>query len=241
MVLEDFLSTADAERARRTLRMLNGSWSDSLVLTGGFAVELHMLRCGHAAETRALNDIDFLAESFERIPKIPSAHMLFRHVHPHDPPGKTLIQSVSTETAVRLDVFRANGNTMMRAVTEQVDGIRLRMISLPDLTVRCLRLCMDLASQTPIPAKHARDLLRLLSLVDVEQMEPVWQEHRKPSHPHSFTVASALVRELIPVRKDLQIIPVYSKDVHQICLRCSATESFPLADPSQVLALLGYC
>jgi hypothetical protein len=67
------------------------------------------------------------------------------------------------------------------------------------------------------------------------------QVHRKPNHPASFDEAETALAELIPSRKNLQIDPEYSRDVHRQCSRCEATDVFPLADGERVMALLGYC
>jgi hypothetical protein len=236
-----FLSASDAERASRTLHELHRHRTESLVLTGGMAIEFHMLRLGLAAGTRPLNDIDFLAASFDDIPQTLSDGLLFRHVHPNDPPGKTMLQCVHPETAVRVDIFRAYGNTMDRAERVELCGASLRIISLEDLTARTARLCMDLAANAPIPAKHARDFLRLLPVVNLGCIDAVWLEHRKPNHPESFAAAAALLQDRIATRNDLQIVPVYSQDVHAACSRCRETEAFPLTGAVRIQSLLGYC
>jgi hypothetical protein len=170
-----------------------------------------------------------------------SADLLFRHVHPHDPPAKTLLQGVDPETAVRVDVFRTYGGTTARAVCVELYGTAAKVASIEDLMARSTRLCMDLAFGEELPAKHARDFLRLLPHVDKGTMEPVWREHRKTQYPASFGQAASLLQELITTRKGLQITPAYSQNVHASCTRCEGSESFPLADAGRVLALLGYC
>jgi hypothetical protein len=241
MDFRSFLSSADAELANRTLGKMRCHGIESLVLTGGLAIELHLLRLGLLAETRVLNDMDFLVESFPEIPTTISVDMLFRHVHPHDPPGKTLLQCVDPETAERVDIFRACGNTNSRAATMELCGQALRIVSIEDLVARTALLCMDLAEDAPIPAKHAQDFLRLLPLVEIADVETVWHDHRKPHQPPSFNATALLLRKLIATRKDLQITPVYSQDVTAACSRCQATHAFPLADVGVVRSLLGYC
>jgi hypothetical protein len=241
MELSEFLSDHDAERARRTLARLQLGPTSPLVLTGGFAIEMHLLRGGFATEPRPLNDIDFLAESFEAIPASAFVGMIFRHVHPHDPPGKTLLQSVDPETAVRVDVFRACGNTIARAVPITIEGRELRVVSAEDLAARAARLCMDLACGTPIPAKHARDFQRLLPLLKTNAVNAIWPEHRKPNHPASFAETVTLLTDLIAAMRDLQTAHNYSSDTKQACSRCEATDVFPLAGAEQVFSLLGYC
>ena len=236
-----FLSHSDESRARRTVEKLRRHDTATWVMTGGLAIETHMLCLGIAADRRPLNDIDFLVASFDEIPRTLSSDLLFRHVHPHDPPAKTLLQCVDAETAVRVDVFRAYGNTTARAVLVELYGLVVKVASIEDLTARWARLCMDLAFGEATPAKHARDLLRLLPLVDANAMEPVWLEHRKAQYPESFAETAALLRDLIGTRKELLIAPAYGRDVRARCARCRDSESFPLAEAERVLALLGYC
>jgi hypothetical protein len=241
MRLASFLSRADAQRAGTTLRKLQDHKIASLVLTGGFAIEMHRMRIGLEPMIRPLHDIDFLARLFNEIPATLAMDFFFRHVHPDVPPARTLMQAVDPETAVRVDVFRAYGKEMDRAVVlEGTDG-GMRIISLEDLVARTARLCLDLASDTPIPGKRARDFLRLLPTIESAAIEAVWKEHRKPFHPESFREAASLLSRLIPARAGLQIVPVYSRDFESKCLRCEAISAFPLADGRRIFSLLGYC
>jgi hypothetical protein len=238
--LKSFLSDRDAERARRTLVKLRRHGIAPLVLTGGLAIERHLMH-GQGAQTRPLNDVDFLAQSFDDIPGSLASDFLIIHVHPHDPPGKTLLQLVDRETAVRIDIFRDYGNSLSRAIPIEIEGIVLRMVSVEDLTARFARLCMDLAFDMPVPAKHVRDLLRLLPLVKIDAMDQIWHEHRKPDHPQPFKETATLLAGLSAERKDLQIFTEYSRNAHEQCSRCKSVAIFPLADKGHVLSLIGYC
>jgi hypothetical protein len=235
-----FLSATDAERAKRSYTRLIQLCDQPPVLTGGLAIGLYLSRFGLVPEARPLNDMDFLATSFQELPQQLSRFLLFLHVHPHDPPGKTLMQGVDPETAVRIDFFGVAESVLSRSISLELCGSPARVISIEDLTARTARLCLDLATNTPTPAKHARDFLHLLPLVEPDSTEEVWREHRKPNHPESFKTVANLLPELIATRKELQIEPPYSQDVLAICPRCQPTEMFPLADPRQVIALLGY-
>lgn len=198
-------------------------------LTGGFAFEIHADRLGLQPSVRPLNDIDFVVSAFDSIPETLADEFLFRHVHPFDPPGKTLLQLVDPESALRIDVFRACGQTMRRA-----SGV----VSLEDLVARAARLLLDLADGVPVASKHARDYLRFVDLVDAET---AWQDHRKPTHPLTFREADRSIRELIRIHPGLLITPEYSNNTGEICPRCVPTAAFQLADPNVVLSLLGYC
>jgi hypothetical protein len=246
MNFDAILAYSDADRAQRAWAVLQGHGFGRLVLTSGLAIQLHGIAHGLAAEPRPLNDIDFLVDSFPEIPSTLSPELLFRHVHPHDPPGKTLLQSVHPETAARIDIFRAYGGTTARAMPIELGGVAIRMVSLEDLAARTARLVMGLATDEQVPAKHARDLLRLLDLLeigrtDAQQVNSAWQEHRKPGYPATFAEAAQLLTGLIATRVDLQIVPVYSRDTTARCSRCESTAEFKLADGGRVLSLLGYC
>lgn len=240
-MLERFLSTPDAGRARRCLEKLRGHDIFQWALTGGFAVETHHLMSGRKAGVRSLNDIDFIVDSFDHIPESLADDFLFQHVHPFDPPGKTLVQAIEPDTSVRIDVFHACGETMRRAVHLDLYSGRFRLISLEDLVARTARLALDLAGGVPTPAKHAVDFLRLLELVEPSEVEIAWQDQRKSYHPTTFKEAADLLQEIIPFRPDLLIRPDYSKDVTAVCERCVPTGAFRLADPNVMLSLLGYC
>jgi len=241
MNLDTFLSPADSARALRTLATLSRQPASPFVLTGGFAIEAHLALRGISPMLRPLNDVDFLVDSFDQIPRSLASEFLFRHVHPEDAPGKTLLQCVDPETSVRVDIFRAYGGTSARAVPAGIQGVAWRAISLEDLAARTARLCFDLAFGEPVPAKHARDFLRLLPHAKADRMQSVWIEHRKPNHPELFSKAASQLADLIALRPELQIEPVYSQDLHATCSRCRSSRGFVLAEARQIRSLLGYC
>jgi hypothetical protein len=117
----------------------------------------------------------------------------------------------------------------------------LRVISLQDLTARAARLSWDLSDNVPVAFKYARDFVRLLELVKTDEVESAWQEHRKAHSPESFSDAAKEIHRQIAARPDLLISTIYSIDVNATCERCRDTQALPLANPSRILALLGYC
>jgi hypothetical protein len=232
---------ADASRLARTLRLLAMHDISRWALTGGTAIELHLQQLGAASCLRPLNDIDFIADDFSSLPESLGRHLLLRHVHPHDGPGKTMLQGLAAETSVRIDVFRAYGNEMNRVQSMRIFDVDVQLVSIEDLVARHARLCCALLRGERLMPKFARDFLRLAAVIKPERIEPVWREHRKLDDPTTFLNTLALVREAVATRTDLLVQPVYSTDVNEACNRCEGTAAFALADPSQVLALLGYC
>lgn len=233
-----FLAPADALRAVETLERHDVS---RFALTGGFAIEMQIAARGGPTLMRPLHDIDFLVDSFDCIPPTLGAELLLRHVHPNDPPAKTLLQGVDAATSVRVDVFRGYGGEMDRAEAGEMGGIPVRMVSLPDLAARHARLCRDLIDGKRVAPKYARDFLRLVEWVDSDRIEAIWQEHRKPWFAATFVEAAREIRRAIELCSDLLVSPKYSTDVFEVCDRCSGSEAFPLTKPETILSRLGYC
>lgn len=239
--MDQFLSLSEVQRALITLRKLSQHEISAWALAGGFAVEIHCVRGALPAAERPLNDFDFVTPAFGCIPETLARDFLMRHVHPFDPPGKTILQLVDAESAVRVDVFRAYGAIMSRTLPLQFLFRSIQLISREDVLARTARLLLDLRAGIPVPAKHAHDFLRLVNLIEPSQAEVAWQDHRRPDHPVTFREADTMVRDLITTRRHFLISPKYSKNATQSCSRCAATAAFPLADPHLILSLLGYC
>jgi hypothetical protein len=151
------------------------------------------------------------------------------------------MQLIDADTSLRVDVFRADGGIMSRAISVDGPSGPLRVISVEDVVAHEARLLLDLDTSAPVPAKHADDYRRVEELAKSLNMETPWRDHRKPTHPMTFGEAHTLVNRLIATRRDLLISPDYSKDAAEICRRCVPTPPFHLADPKVVLSLLGYC
>lgn len=238
--MERFLQAADVTRAAKVFRTLHRRDISRWALTGGFAIELQILRRGGRPRLRALGDIDFLVASFDCIPQTLADDFIFRHVHPHDPPAKTLLQAIDSAVAVRVDAFRAYGFEMERLSTIELAGFPIKIVSLPDLVARNARLSWDLADGQQIHPKYVQDFLRLLEVVKTEEIEDVWPEHRKPHFPENFAEAVRELRRIIPLRSDLLVPWDYSTNENEVCLRCQETGALRLAPAQQVFSILGY-
>jgi hypothetical protein len=153
--------------------------------------------------------------------------------NPIDPPGKIMLLGVDPETGVRVDVFRGYGREMERTSPIEIATLALRTVSLQDLVARHAR--------RPVAPKYARDFLRLIELVTTDEVERIWQEHRRGQSPESFAETALELRRMIASRSELLIPPTYSTNVEEVCPRCEGTVAFPLCDPRQILSILGYC
>jgi hypothetical protein len=241
MEFERFLKPADASRAMRMLRKLSAHDISGWALTGGMAIEIHLLLRGPASVTRPLRDIDFVTRSFEDIPGKLGDELLFRHVHPFVPPGKMLLQAVEGEMAVRVDVMRAHTTQMDRLMPIELGGIPLRMVSLEYIEALHAVQCWDLMEDKKTDPKYARDFMRILDLVEADEVEAIWQEHKKPECPESFAEAARELRHAVASKPELLLPVVRVIDVNAVCPRCYGTETFRLADASRIVSILGYC
>jgi hypothetical protein len=240
-MIQQFLSVTDQDRALRSFRKLGGHEISRWALTGGVAIEIHGMRLRGEPSIRVLNDFDFITDSFDFIPETLANDFLFRHIHRFEPPGKTMLQFIDPDSALRMDLFRACGATMTRTVRLDLPYGAIQLVSLEDLAARTARLVLDLAEGIPVLSKHARDFFRLVDLVEPEEVEAVWQDHRKPNHPLTFEETNGLLHCLIPNHQELLVTAKYSKDTEGVCPRCSPTATFQLANPNVILSLLGYC
>ena len=241
MIFADVLADVDRKRIERTLNKLTRHDISRWALTGGFATEQYVRWRGGASSIRSLHDIDFIVSSFEHIPDSLGREFLLRHVHPDDPPGKNLLQFVDPDTSLRLDVFRAYGSVMERTLEADLGFGLYRIISLQDLTARAARLSWDLSGDCMVAPKHVRDFVRLLEVVNSDDVEAVWQEHRNRNSPEHFSDATMNLGKLIEERAKQLDLPTYSMDVTAVCERCRETGAFRLADANRILAILGYC
>ena len=239
-MIEHFLKESDEGRALKTMRKLASHDLAEWAIAGGWAVEIHCILNRQEPYLRELTDIDFVVPAFDSIPGTLAESFLFRHVHPSDPPGKTLLQFVDAETALRIDVFRAYGLTMSRTQVVEFPTGPIRLLAREDVIAHNARLLLDLDSHIPVAEKHARDYVRISEGVPPANLEAAWEDHRKPEHPGLFREADKLVRRLISARTQLLIRPQYSICTHDVCPRCVPDAAFPLADPAQVLSVLGY-
>jgi hypothetical protein len=235
------MSSEDSARATDALQKLRRHQTQQWVITGGLATEIHSILHGLQPSIRSLNDIDFVVSSFEYVPESLSRDFLCRHIHPFDPPGKTLAQFVDAETKIRIDVFRACGSTVRRAKPVELSLGAVLVISLEDLIARLVRLVLQLTEGISVASKYAHDLIRMLKLLNPDAAEPAWLDHRRPQHPAVFREACGIALELIETRPHLLVVPEYSKNTAEPCPRCVSSDRFRVLDPALMLSTMGYC
>jgi hypothetical protein len=214
----EFLNPRDAERASLSIEKLSAHGFEG-ALTGSLAAEAHLLSRRLKTEQRPLNDLDFVVESFASIPGSLAKEFLVHHVHPNAPEGKTLLQLIDPEQALRIDVFRQFGTTLTRAERLNV----LTVISLDDLIARTAALVVGhLRRGAAIDPKHARAFRRLAGLADPAKIE-----------------ATQLAHQLLDRHPELLIREQYSTEITP-CPKCQDQAPFQRASPNIIVKTLGY-
>ena len=241
MNLDLFLAPSDAARVRRSFEKLARRDLHNFALTGRLAFEAHRIRLGLPPHPHPLNDLDIAVESFSSIPETLAGDFLVRHIHPHSPEGKMLVQLVDPDASLRIDIFRVYGATMTRIESFDFGTDRIRAVSLEDLASRAASLLMDLDSGFAVAPKHARDFEFLSQAIDCNRVEVAWRDHRKSTDPLTFEEARNCIRNLVESRDDLLVIREYSRDVSAVCPKCRETGPFRLASPETILSILGHC
>lgn len=237
-----FLSPTDMARVGRVLEKCWLCDLREFAITGSLALEINFILLGLPIRHRELNDLDIVVGSFDSIPnRMAESGLLVRHIHPWASEGKIVIQLVDPEEALRIDVFRSYGATLRRGKRTQFGIREMVVVSLEDLAARAAPLVLGLQSGSTVPSKHAEDFQRLVHVIDPQTVESVWPEHRKGTDPLTFSEAATRIRELVQSRKDLLVVPRYSRDVDARCPNCVEVGPFRLASSMQVMALLGYC
>ncbi len=164
-------------------------------LAGGLAIEAHLLSQGRATGQRGLNDVDVVVESFASLPGSLADGFLLHHIHPYAREGKTLLQLIDPERALRIDVFRQFGATLARA--EALNGALgpFAMISLEDVVARTTSLVFgSLRRGQTIDPKYAEAFQRLARLGEPVKLDAAWRDHRQ-AEPEAFHQAAQRAQE----------------------------------------------
>ena len=241
MNFDQFLAPVDATRVRRVLEKFALRGLDKLALTGGLALQANWIARGLDTNVRPLSDLDIVVESFSSIPDALATEFLVRHIHPHAPAGKLLMQVVDPSEAVRVDVFRPCGATMARSQSVRFGTAPIQVVSLEDLAARAASLLMGIEQSATVARKHAQAFDSMLPFIDPDRAEIAWQDQRKPRDPSAFKEASARIRSLLESRSNLLIEVEYSRDVDAVCPWCEEIGLLRLSSAAKIMSILGYC
>ena len=228
----------DARRARDTVDAVLAHGL-RCALTGGLAIAAQLRANGRPVERRHLNDVDLVIHGFAAIPESVTAAFLLHHVHPDAIEGKTLLQMIDERTAVRVDLFRAFGNTLARASPLDEDTGALPVLSIEDLVARTTALvCGSLRLHKEVDVKHTTAFTHLLGLGRREQLAVAWTDHRQ-TIPGTLEEATHEAMRLLEAHPELVVVEEYSAAIIP-CERCRAHGPFRPGAADKIVQTLGY-
>ena len=236
-----FAALLDPGDARRATGVIDVILAHGLqcALTGGLAIAAQLRVRGRSVTARSLNDIDLVVSDFESIPTSLAEAFLLNHVHPFAPEGKTLLQVIDQPRALRVDLFRAFGDTLSRAELLDEDTGGLPVLSIEDLVARTTAMvCGNLQRGTTIDFKHVAAFQRLRGLGEPRRLAIAWRDHQQEVHG-TIEEAAEEAGRLLSVHPELIVVERYSTLVTQ-CERCLDFGAFHVTPPHRIVEVLGY-
>lgn len=236
-----FSALLHPEDARRTSEVVAAVVAHDLrcALAGGLAIAAQLRAHGRPAEPKRLGDIDFVVDGFETIPASIARSFLLNHVHPDAAEGKTLLQLIDESHAVRVDLFRAFGNTLRRAHVLDNETGALKVLSVEDLVARTTAMvCGTLRKGRQIDVKHVTAFGRLRGLGAEAGLAVAWNEHRQDV-PGTLDDAVEETIRLLESHPELVVVEEYLPDI-VACGRCRRHGAFQVAQPEKIVEILGY-
>lgn len=238
-VFSAFLNANDARRASDVARKLLARNFRGCALAGGLAIEARLHAQGRPIHRRPLNDVDLVVEGFNAIPTALADGFVLNHIHPYAPEGKTLLQVIDPECALRIDVFRAFGTTLSRACVLDEQTGPLSVLAVEDLVARTTaHVCARLRNGVEIGAKHVRAFMRLADLGRPKQRAEAWQDHRQDV-PGTLEEATQEAHQRLARHPEL-VVSEEGATVVTACDRCQDYGPFRLAPRETIVAILGY-
>lgn len=238
MLLDSLFVTKENQPVGAALHRILGHTPGHLTLTGSIALQAHLARRS-LVHSRLFGDVDIIINTLDDLPATLVDDFICPHVHPFGKRGDLLIQLVNPQDAIRLDVFCAVGNAVLRAENVALGSNKFFVISCEDLMAKTTSLLMKLSRGGTVSAKHAQDFTTLLPLVS-DAIEDVWQEYRNNLDPPTFRETVPYVRDLILTHSHALVNPSYNKDVTAKCPKCQTVGLFKPADPRDIFKILGY-
>jgi hypothetical protein len=149
------------------------------------------------------------------------------------------LQLIDQPRAIRVDLFRALGSTLSRAVALDEETGELYVLSVEDLVARTTALvCGSLRRGKSVDVKHATSFTRLLGVGRQDQLAVAWSDHRQ-GVPGTLDEATREAIRLLGAHPELVVVEEYSSDVTP-CERCREHGPFRPAPSDRIVEILGY-
>ena len=237
-MFESVLNRDDAHRATEALRRMSDRGLE-FAITGSLALDAQLAVNGVPGSRRALHDIDIVVRDVVSLPDGLADGLLVNHAHPRATEGKLVLQLVDPGLRLRIDVFRAFGETLQRAMRLEDETGDMTVVAIEDLRARfTAHVIASLGRGLEIDRKYVASFRRLQRRGEPAKLDRAWRDHRQ-DFAGSIAQATEEAQGLIVRRPELLVDEHYGPQ-SEPCVRCAAFGTFRLADPDDVLAILGY-
>jgi hypothetical protein len=237
-MLECLLSPADSLKVKCVLDQLE-TCGLTFAVTGGLAIAARLREVDAPVRAKALNDLDLVVGAWSAFQGCSwPAGYLINHVHPSAPEGKLLLQLVSPEHRLRIDVFRQYGLTLSRAAPLPLI-LDSRILSVEDLRARVTaHVCRSLGRGVVIDRKHVESFGALSTAGEPRRLVEAWRDHRE-TVDGTILEATLTAQELIKANPHLIVTEQYGVESVP-CAKCKHNDRFRLADRALIASILGY-
>ena len=224
-------------RVTRVLEELK-SCGLKFAVTGRLAIAARLREVGVSVRRKPLSDLDIVVEGWADLPDRLADRYLLNHIHPSAPEGKLLLQLVSPEQRLRIDIFRQYGLTVSRA-SSPPSVTDFLFVSVEDLRARVTaHVCSSLGRGFVIDRKHVEAFCALQTVGEPQRLIEAWRDHNE-TLDGTIQEATATAQRLIEASPHLIVTEQYGLEIVP-CAKCMPDDRFPLADRELVASILGY-
>jgi hypothetical protein len=238
---EIFTTQDESFRCLHALTKFARQTSEPFLVTGGLAIQWHLLRHGLHIERRPFNDIDIVIHDPSRPPSSLTQQFLLAHYHPFRRRGKILMQLADEASRSRIDLLTPYSLSITdRAQPVAIAGKNCGIVATVDLTARLLCILFQVVDGKTVDPKYYESFKRLASITDMEGVATIWREYKDEWHPEDVFAAVTKVHEAVGTNGHLLQPDVYSQAITEVCQRCHSSEAFPLAPAAKIHQFWGY-
>ena len=240
--LSEIFSTQDeSSRCLHALTKFARQTSDPFLVTGGLAIQWHLLRHVVHIERRHFNDIDLVIQDASCLPSSLTEQFLVAHYHPFRRSGKILMQLADEESGSRIDLLTPYSLSITdRAQPVAIAGKNCGIVAAEDLTARLLCILFQVVEGKTVDPKYYEAFTRLAGITDMECVAAIWRAYRDERHPEDAFEAVTKVHEGVATNSHLLRPDVYSQAIDEGCQWCHSSEVFPLAPAAKIHQVWGY-
>lgn len=242
LFLSEIFPTQDESlRCLHALTKFVRQTGEPFLVTGGLAIQWHLLRHGVHIERRPFNDIDIVISDPSRLPLSLTQQFLVAHYHPSRRRGKILMQLADEESRSRIDLLTPYSLSITaRAQPVVIAGKNCGIVAAEDLTARLLCILCQVVDGKLVDPKYYESFKRLASITDMECVATIWREYKDEWHPEDAFAALTKVHEGVATNSHLLQPDVYSQAITEGCQWCHSSAALPLAPAAKIHEIWGY-